>query len=160
MFKAHVHCAHCARGPIKARHDALKHVWAQLCRHAGWHVTVEQTVTLNTQTENGNKKADLVAMSPGGCVYALDVIVTHGAPATSVHQALAAAEADKCRQYRVPAAGTALPGEEKFVPLVHHCMGMLGSAAFDFVNAVIKDIATKSAVAEGVQWQMAVSRTR
>eukprot|EP00971_Amphidinium_carterae_P263080 5219491-Amphidinium_carterae.1 len=68
-------------------------------------------------------KADLVTISPGGSTYALDVIVTHGAPNSHVKQALQAAEADKCRQYRVGHTGALLLGEEKFVPLVHHHTG-------------------------------------
>eukprot|EP00971_Amphidinium_carterae_P233708 4637885-Amphidinium_carterae.1 len=55
----------CARGPIKYRHDAIKAAWASLLRQAGWHVTIEQTVTLATTGGQPNKKADLVAISPG-----------------------------------------------------------------------------------------------
>eukprot|EP00971_Amphidinium_carterae_P234448 4652144-Amphidinium_carterae.1 len=35
------HSATCAKGPIRYRHDSLKHTWARLIRLAGWHVTVE-----------------------------------------------------------------------------------------------------------------------
>eukprot|EP00971_Amphidinium_carterae_P003072 60159-Amphidinium_carterae.2 len=119
------HCHTCARGPIKYRHDAVKAAWANLLRQAGWHVTIEQTVTLATEGSQPTKKADLVTISPGGATYALDVIVTHGAPNSNVRQALQAAEADTCRQYRVHHAGALLPGEGKFLPLVHHHTGML-----------------------------------
>eukprot|EP00971_Amphidinium_carterae_P009594 189213-Amphidinium_carterae.2 len=77
-----------------------------------------------------------------------------------VHQALQAAEADKSRQYKVPQVGALLPGEERFFPLAHHFTGMLGSAAFDCANPIMHDIATKSAMADGVPWQMALGRSR
>eukprot|EP00971_Amphidinium_carterae_P274650 5450180-Amphidinium_carterae.1 len=152
------HCHTCARGPIKYRHDAVKAAWASLLRQAGWHVTVEQTVTLATEGSQPTKKADLVTISPGGATYALDVMVTHGAPNSHVQQALQAAEADKCRQYRVSHADALLPGEEKFLPLVHHFTGMLGAAAFDLANLILRDLASKAAVIEGTPWQMAVGR--
>eukprot|EP00971_Amphidinium_carterae_P254599 5054613-Amphidinium_carterae.2 len=57
-----------------------------------------------------------------------------------VHQALNSAEADKCRQYRVSQVGSLLPGDEKFYPLVHHFTGMLGAAAFDFINLILHDV--------------------
>eukprot|EP00971_Amphidinium_carterae_P285535 5669254-Amphidinium_carterae.1 len=56
--------------------------------------------------------------------------------------------------------GDVLPGDEKFYPLVHHGNGMLGAAAFDFANLILKDLVTKSAVAEGTVWQTAVGRAR
>eukprot|EP00971_Amphidinium_carterae_P084245 1667783-Amphidinium_carterae.1 len=105
-------------------------------------------------------RADLVAISSGGTTYALDVTVTHGQHNNTVQQALHAAEADKCRQYRVSQVGVLLPGEEKFLPLVHHHTGMLGGAVFDLANLILRDLATKSAVADGTPWQMAVGRTR
>eukprot|EP00971_Amphidinium_carterae_P052734 1038244-Amphidinium_carterae.1 len=37
---------------------------------------------------------------------------------------------------------------------------MLGSSAFDFVNLIMRDIAIKSAVAEGVPWHMAIGKSR
>eukprot|EP00971_Amphidinium_carterae_P146958 2912366-Amphidinium_carterae.1 len=154
------HCHTCSRGPIKYRHDAIKTAWASLLRQAGWHVTVEQTVTLATSGSQPTKKADLVTISPGGATYALDVIVTHGAPHSHVQQAVNAAEADKCRQYRVSHSGALLPGKEKFLPLVHHFSGMLGAAAFDLANLILRDLASRSAVTEGTPWQMAVGRAR
>eukprot|EP00971_Amphidinium_carterae_P317811 6317909-Amphidinium_carterae.1 len=36
----------------------------------------------------------------------------------------------------------------------------MGGTAFDLANLVLRDLATKSAVADGIQWQMAVGRTR
>eukprot|EP00971_Amphidinium_carterae_P255525 5072712-Amphidinium_carterae.1 len=51
-----------------------------------------------------------------------------------------------------------LPGEEKFIPLVHHYTGMLGGAACDLATLILRDLATKSAVADGVQWQTAIGR--
>eukprot|EP00971_Amphidinium_carterae_P295636 5871337-Amphidinium_carterae.1 len=95
---------------------------------AGWHVSVEQSVTLPASGASATKRADLIAMSPGGNTYALDVVVTQGSMTTMSHADLATAEADKCRQYKVAHVGDALPGGEKFYPLVHHGNGMLGAA--------------------------------
>eukprot|EP00971_Amphidinium_carterae_P174664 3462261-Amphidinium_carterae.1 len=61
------HAANCSRGPVRARHASIKHTWAQLLRLAGWHVTVEQAVSFSTTSASSSKKADLVAISPGGC---------------------------------------------------------------------------------------------
>eukprot|EP00971_Amphidinium_carterae_P170871 3386409-Amphidinium_carterae.1 len=72
--------------------------WASLLRQAGWHGTIEQTVTLAVDGSQPTKKADLVTISPGGSTYALDVIVTHGAPNSHVKQALQAAEAGSLHQ--------------------------------------------------------------
>eukprot|EP00971_Amphidinium_carterae_P091946 1820459-Amphidinium_carterae.1 len=70
---------------------------------AGWHVSIEQSVALLASGVAANKRADLIAISPGGTSYALDVMAT--------------AEADKCRQYKVGHLGDSLPGGEKFYPL-------------------------------------------
>eukprot|EP00971_Amphidinium_carterae_P334953 6470533-Amphidinium_carterae.1 len=73
--------------------------------------------------------------------------------ATLSHADLTTAEADKCRQCKVAHVGVqlgdSLPGGEKFYPLVHHGNGMLSASAFDFANLILKDMATKSAVADG-----------
>eukprot|EP00971_Amphidinium_carterae_P212153 4210038-Amphidinium_carterae.1 len=97
-----------------------------------------------TSSSSSSKKADLVAIFSGGCTYALDAIVTHGTRSMPVHQALQAAEADKCRHYRVAPTGAALPRMR----------------TFDFANLIMRGIATKSAVAEGVPWQMAIGKSR
>eukprot|EP00971_Amphidinium_carterae_P345426 6486379-Amphidinium_carterae.3 len=76
----------------------------------------------------------------------------HGQLNSTVQQALQAAEADKCRQDR--------RSNFKFIPLVHHYTGMLGLAASDLANLILRDLATKSATADGVQWQAAIGRTR
>eukprot|EP00971_Amphidinium_carterae_P309795 6156403-Amphidinium_carterae.1 len=47
------------------------------------------------------------------------------------------------------------PEIEKFLPLVHHFSGMLGAAAFDFANLILRDLASRAAVTEGTPWQMA-----
>eukprot|EP00971_Amphidinium_carterae_P001213 23986-Amphidinium_carterae.1 len=154
------HSSACAKGPVRYRHDSLKHTWAKLIRLAGWHVTVEQLVTLPAAGATTTKRADLIAISPGGNSCALDVMVTQGSMTSMSHTDLATAEADKCRQYKIATSGDALPGGEKFYPLVHHGNGMLGAAAFDFANLILKDLATKSAVAEGTVWQTAVGRGR
>eukprot|EP00971_Amphidinium_carterae_P097154 1922740-Amphidinium_carterae.1 len=31
------HSSTCAKGPVRYRHDSLKHTWARLIRMAGWH---------------------------------------------------------------------------------------------------------------------------
>eukprot|EP00971_Amphidinium_carterae_P234449 4652144-Amphidinium_carterae.2 len=99
-------------------------------------------------------------MAPGASCYALDVMVTQGSMSTLSHADLATAEADKCRQYKIARAGDSLLGGEKFFPLVHgpvhHGTGMLSSPAFDFANLSLKDMATKSAVADGTVWQIAI----
>eukprot|EP00971_Amphidinium_carterae_P090021 1782131-Amphidinium_carterae.1 len=84
---------------------------------AGWHVCIEQSVTLVASGASATKQADLIAISPGGHSYALDVMVTQGSMATLSHADLATAEADKCRQYKIAHAGDSLPGGEKFYPL-------------------------------------------
>eukprot|EP00971_Amphidinium_carterae_P027596 543695-Amphidinium_carterae.1 len=87
-------------------------------------------------------------------------MVTQGSMSTPTHTALAAAEADKCRQYRLSRAGDSLPGGERFYPLMHHGTGMLSSSAFAFANLLLKYMATKSAVADGMVWQTAIGRAR
>eukprot|EP00971_Amphidinium_carterae_P007028 139091-Amphidinium_carterae.1 len=76
-----------------------------------------------------------------------------------VHKALHSAEADKCRQHCVSRLGSLLPGDEKCYPLVHHCTCLLGAVAFDFGNFIMRDIATKPALADGTPWQLAIGRT-
>eukprot|EP00971_Amphidinium_carterae_P081067 1603964-Amphidinium_carterae.1 len=83
-------------GPVRYRHDSLKHTWAKLIRLAGWHATVEQSVTLPAASATTTKHADLIAISPGGNSYALDVMVTQGSMASLSHADLASAEAEKC----------------------------------------------------------------
>eukprot|EP00971_Amphidinium_carterae_P262724 5212003-Amphidinium_carterae.1 len=92
----------------------------------------------------------------GGCSYALDVTVTHGAPTlpVPVHQALHSAKADKYCQDRVPQVGSLLLGDVKFHPLVHHFTGMLGA------SLSMGEVATKSAVADGTPWQLAIGRSK
>eukprot|EP00971_Amphidinium_carterae_P339186 6476833-Amphidinium_carterae.1 len=85
-------------------------------------------------------------------------MVTQGSMSTPAHADLAAAEADMCRQYRLSLAGVVLPGGEKFFMLVHHGSGMLSAAAFDFANHLLKDLANKSAVADGIVWQTSMRR--
>eukprot|EP00971_Amphidinium_carterae_P134554 2666705-Amphidinium_carterae.1 len=108
-------------------------------------------MTLFASGTSATKRADLIAISPEGNSYALDVMVTQGSMATLSHADLATAEADKCRQYKIG---------EKFYPLVHHGSGMLGASAFNFANLILKDLATKSAVVDGTVWQIAVGRAR
>eukprot|EP00971_Amphidinium_carterae_P062982 1246462-Amphidinium_carterae.2 len=155
------HSSTCSKGPIRYRHDSIKHTWPRLIRLAGWHVTVEQSVTLSSAGTSSTKKADLIAMSPGGSCYALDIMVTQGSMSTLSHADLATAEADKCRQYKLSQAGDSLPGGDKLFPLVHHGTGMMSSSAFDFANLILKDMATKSAVADGTVLQTAaIGRAR
>eukprot|EP00971_Amphidinium_carterae_P060742 1201918-Amphidinium_carterae.1 len=37
---------------------------------------------------------------------------------------------------------------------------MLGAAAFDLANLILRDLASRSAVTDGTPWQMAVGRAR
>eukprot|EP00971_Amphidinium_carterae_P325662 6456036-Amphidinium_carterae.5 len=57
--------------------------------------TVEQAVLHSTASSSSTKKADSIAMSPGGSCHALDVMVTQGSMAALAHTDLATAEADK-----------------------------------------------------------------
>eukprot|EP00971_Amphidinium_carterae_P232045 4605125-Amphidinium_carterae.1 len=48
------HAANCSSGHVRARHDWIKHTWAQLLHLAGWHVPVEQAISLSTSSASSS----------------------------------------------------------------------------------------------------------
>ena len=89
------HAQHCARQPVQARHHALRNIWSELARSAGWHAALEQEVQLT----QGQKRADILLTCPAGTRQALDVTVVHQMGDTAAAAAAAMARQRKERQY-------------------------------------------------------------
>ena len=132
------HAQHCARQPVQARHHALRNLWADLARAAGWHAALEQEV----QLPDGRKRADLLLSSPAGTRQALDITVVHPCGETPQHAA-ASARQRKERQYLGDLPTLRLPGGEDFVPIVHVAGGYLEDASLKLAEQLCTDLAAK-----------------
>ena len=68
---SHIHA--CSFGPRQRRRDAMRDTWCSLLRRAGWTAADEQLVHTAPQV---TKRADLLATTPGGLAFALDLTFT------------------------------------------------------------------------------------
>ena len=111
---SHVHA--CAFGPRQRRRDAMRDVWCSLLRRAGWTVATEQLVLIGPNT---SKRADLLATTPGGLSYALDLTFSAplddaGPPGPHLHRVHSA----KAARYGV-GPGLALPHGTILTPVTY-----------------------------------------
>ena len=141
--RAHVdewgrHAQHCCRQVVQARHHALRNLWSELAKSAGWHCAMEQEV----QTTTGQKRADLLLTCPGGTRQAVDVTVTHQ-QSDSAAEAARKARERKERHYLGDNPTMRLPGGEILVPVVHVAGGYLENAALDMAEKICTDLAAK-----------------
>ena len=131
------HTQNCARQPVHARHHALRNLWAELAKSAGWHSALEQEV----QLVDGQKRADILLTSPAGTRQALDVNIVHQMGDSAA--AAAKARQRKERQYLGDLPTLRLPGGETFVPIVHVAGGYLEDAGLSLAEQLCTDLAAK-----------------
>ena len=110
----HVHA--CAFGPRQRRHDAMRDVWSTFLRRAGWTVCSEQLVLT---APHASKRADLLATTPGGLAFALDLTFSAplddaGPPGPHLHRVNAA----KAARYGVSPCA-ALPQGTVVTPITY-----------------------------------------
>ena len=147
-YCCHVHT--CAYGPRMRRHDRLRNAWAELAREAGWHVGLEQLVRTH---DGATHRADIVATSPEGTQWALDISITASPDLFAApHDHLQRSADAKATRY-TPGGQRTLQDGHTLVPLIHSADSpWMCQEAAGFLQRLLRSYAARQAPVEPEDW--------
>ena len=140
----------CGQGTRQHKHDKMRDAWSDLLRQAGWHPNPEQVVRTGPDTTH---RADIVATSPGGHAYALDLHFTaplsdRDPPGDHLQRA---AMAKAARYHTCP--GGSLPGGTLCYPVVYAATRpFLHDRGLTLLFWIMRDLAAKTESASTARW--------